>query len=277
MRPRIALLVVALLTLLLAGCGLARAGVAAVGVAAPSPTPTRWVAYGPDSTQIASVSVDKSGRVLTIKAKVLAGQAGCARDLVATLDKFYPKLAAELGEPTTPQAEYVTLTYQSLWQLKCPSTRVETVQVTLPTPLGHLSVVINTLSIYTPTHGSLLKLCGEAGQDFCGPFPVIPAACTDRSYGQAMETTAPPQGATYWARGCDGHWLVLDVDWPGGPAGCDAPCHPAMTATRTFFKAGSKGWITVATAQTGGCSQVHHWAPQFPSSLCASLPPPGQQ
>lgn len=273
---RIGVLAAALLALLLAGCGIVGAGAAAVGVRAPSPTPTRWVAYGPDSTQITSVSIDNSGRVLTIKAKVLAGQAGCARDLTAVLYKFDPKLAAKLGEPTTPQAEYVTLTYQSLWQLRCPSTRVETARVTLPAPLGHLSVVINSLTIYTPAHGPLLKLCGESGQDFCGPFPVIPATCTDSSYGQAMQSTGPPQGATYWVRGCDGHWLVLDIGWPGGPAGCDAPCHPAMTATRTFFKAGSKGWITVAVSQTAGCTQAHHWVPQFPSSLCASLPAPGQ-
>ena len=273
---RTGIVAAALLALLLAGCGIVRAGTAAVGVKAPSPAPTRWVDYGPDNTQIRGVSVDSSGRVLTIAVQVPAGRAGCARGLTAVLYKFDPKLAAKLGEPATPQAEYVTLTYPMLWDFSCPSTRVETARVRLPAPLGRLSVVINSDTIFSPAHGASLKLCGIAGRDFCGPFPVIPATCTDRSYGQAMDSTGPPQGATYWVRGCDGHWLVLDVGWPGGPVGCDAPCHPAMTGTRTFFKAGSKGWITVAVAQTAGCAQVHHWVPQFPSSLCASLPAPEQ-
>jgi len=273
---RIGVLAVALLALLLAGCGVVRVGAAAVGVRAPSPTPTRWVSYAPPDEQILSVSVDSSGRVLEISVQVPAGRVGCAGELSAVLDTFDPKLAAKLGEPTTPQAEYVTLTYPMLWDFTCPSTRVETAQVRLPAPLGHLSVVINSSTIFSPTHGSLLKRCAIAGQDFCGPFPVTPATCANSSYGQAMESTGPPQGATYWVRGCDGHWLVLDVEWPGGPVGCDAPCHPAMTGTRTFFKAGSKGWISVAVAQTAGCTQVHHWVPQFPSSLCARLPAPGQ-
>ena len=48
----------------------------------------------------------------------------------------------------------------------------------------------------------------------------------------------PPMHAVYQVLGCDGRWLVLDVGWPAGHAGCDAPCNPNLVATRWSFRAG---------------------------------------
>jgi hypothetical protein len=67
---------------------------------------------------------------------------------------------------------------------------------------------------------------------------------------------------------------AADVGWPGGPAGCDAPCTPDLTSTRWFFQASPHGWVSITTAETGGCAQVHKADPLFPTRLCASLPSP---
>jgi hypothetical protein len=110
-------------------------------------------------------------------------------------------------------------------------------------------------------------------------FPAVPpASCSDASYSAAMGATAPPQDAAYDAVGCDGRWLVLDVGWPGGPAGCDGPsCGSDSTVTRWFFRAGPQGWIVIASSLSAGCTRVLQVAPQFDTALCTNLPAVGPQ
>ena len=89
-----------------------------------------------------------------------------------------------------------------------------------------------------------------------------------------MVATAPPQDADFNAVGCDRHWLVLDVGWPGGPAGCDgASCGQNMAVTHWFSRAGPDGWITIASSLTAGCTRVHQVAPQFPAACAPGCPP----
>jgi hypothetical protein len=272
---RIGVLVAVVRALLLAGCGTLQAGAGAiVGRVSASSAPPRWVSYGPDSTQIVSVSIDSSGRVLTIAANVLAGRRDCERDLAAGVYPADPKLSAKLGEPV-PKTDFIWVTYQSLLDSalgECRSTQVKTARVRLPAPLGQWTVVINSDETFASGHGALLRKCGIYG---CEPVIEPPATCTTPSYQEAMLSTGPPQGATSTARGCDGHWLVLDVYWPGGPVGCDAPCHPAMAVTRWFFQAGPHGWMTIASTLAAGCTRVRSVQPRFPSPLCAGLPAPG--
>jgi hypothetical protein len=91
-----------------------------------------------------------------------------------------------------------------------------------------------------------------------------------------MAATYPPEHSDYDALGCDGRWLVLNVGWPGGAAGCDGPsCNTGSTVTHWFFRASRRGWITIATSLTAGCTRVHQEAPQFPTALCAGLPAVG--
>jgi hypothetical protein len=262
---RIGVLVVTLV-LLLAGCGTVRAGAGAAGspgVSSASPMPAGWVTYGPADVQLVSVSVGGSGRVLAVAVQVPAGRDGCMRTLTAGL--------TELGATVA----YASITFQSrLFSVggACPATRVMTVRIRLPAPLGRRQVMINSDTVFAPGHGALLRRCGEFG---CGPFALPPpASCTNPSYQEAMLSTGPPMHATYQVVGCDGRWLVLDVGWPGGPAGCDAPCNPSLVAARWFFRAGPHGWVTITTALTGGCTQAHKAEPRFPARLCAGLPAP---
>jgi hypothetical protein len=225
------------------------AGASVAGVA-PSPTPTFWGLYGPAGSQLVSVSVDGSGRVLAVATQVPAGRDGCMRHLSAGLTEFSPTLV------------YLSVEFQSRLDSvvgACPANRVVTVRVRLPAPLGQRDVMINTSTTFAPSHGAMLRRCGEYG---CGPVPLPPpASCSQRSYQWAMLATAPPMDASYQVLGCDGRWLVLDVMWPGGAAGCDAPRNPDFVSPRWFFRAGPHGWVTITTSLTGGCAQVHKAEP----------------
>jgi len=261
--PRVGVLAVPLLALL-AGCG--SVGTGASSGPAGSAT-ARWVSYGPAGAQLVSVSVAGSGRILAVAVQVPAGRGGCMRDLTGALSEFGATVA------------YVSVAFQSRLASvpgACPSSRVMTVRVGLPAALGRRQVMINsdTTTVFAPDHGVVLRRCGEEG---CGPFaPPPPATCTSRSYQEAMLSTGPPMDAVYQALGCDGRWLVLDVGWPGGAAGCDGrSCSPDMVSTRWFFRASRDGWVTIATTRTGGCAGVLKVSPRFPTRLCASLPAPG--
>lgn len=262
---RLVALAVALLALLLAGCGAVSGGNgqgASVAVIAASPTPTFWSLYGPAGSQLVSVSAEDSGRVLAVAAQLPAGHDGCMRNLTAELTEY--------GRTVV----YLTVEYQSRLGsvVGACSNRVMTVHVRLPGPLGQRDVMINTSTTFAPSHGALLRRCGE----YCGPVPQPPpASCSQRSYQWAMLATAPPMNAAYQVLGCDGRWLVLDVVWPGGPSGCDAPCNPDLVKTRWFFRAGPHGWVTIISSLAGGCARVRKVEPQFPARLCVNLAAPG--
>jgi hypothetical protein len=256
---RFRVLAVALLALALAGCGTVQAGLFA---GSPRTTPTYRVAYGFSGDQITSISVEDSGRVLAIAAQVPAGANGCASGLKATLNEW------------APAGVNITLTVES-WAPgndSCTSKQVETIDLRLPSPLGSRDVVIDSYATFAPAKGTLMRRCSDLG-GACYYPPLPPATCSDGSYSAAMVSTYPPRHADFNAVGCDGHWLVLDVGWPGGAAGCDGPsCSSGSTVTHWFFRAGPHGWIVVASSRTAGCASVHKQAPQFPARLCAALP-----
>ena len=262
---RIGALAVTLLALMIAGCGTihARPEAADGPGASASPAPTRWVTYGPAGAQLVSVDAEGSGHVLAVAVQVPAGRDGCMRDLTAGLTELDPTVA------------YVSIVYQSRLASvfrACSSNRVMTIRVRLPAPLGQRDLMVNSDTTFAPGRGALMRRCNDFG---CGPFIEPPASCITRSYQQAMLSTGPPMDAAYQVLGCDGRWLVLDVVWPGGPAGCDAPCNPQMVVARWFFRAGPHGWVTITTALTAGCAQAHKAEPRFPARLCAGLPAPG--
>ena len=260
-RLRVLAVAVAVAVLALAGCGTVHAG--APGASA-SPTATYRVAYGFSGDQIVSVSVKDSGRVLAIAAQVPAGRDGCASGLTAKLIQWDP-------------SANITLTVES-WapgMNACSSQQVETTDLTLPAPLGKRDVVIDTSATFAPATSTLMRRCSNFG-GACASPPVPPASCTNASYSAAMGATAPPRHADFNAVGCDSHWLVLNVGWPGGPSGCDGPsCNGGSSVTHWFFRASPHGWLVIANSLTAGCTRVHQVVPQFPTALCAGLPAVG--
>lgn len=266
---RCRVLAVAVLALTLAGCGTLRAGTGAGGApsVSASPTSTIWGSFGPSGSQVVSVRLDDSGHVLAITVQVPSGRNGCMRDLTTSLVEFSSTTADVTveyrGPATGPLAGH------------CPPDQVKTVNLTLPAPLGKRDLVINSTGTFAPAHGTLLRRCSDDGGACTFP-PVPPASCSEASYGYAMLSTAPAAHAVYSELGCDGHWLVLNVGWPGGAVGCDGrSCSPHLTATHWFFRAGPHGWVTIASSLTAGCTRVHQVEPRFPTHLCSGLPAVG--
>lgn len=263
---------------LLAACGTVHAGAAPTGAAATvtasaSPageatsTVTAWRTF--PANDFVHMQLAGSGRELVIPVQVPPENSECLRDFTARLTSF------------TPAVAYLAITFaepvSGPYALKCPLGPVKTVRITLPAPLAKRQVIVNSLATFWSTSATALTLCGSAGTP-CTPVPTSPppASCSDVSYGWAMAATGPPEHADYNAVGCDGHWLVLDVGWPGGAAGCDGPsCSAGSTVTHWFFRASAKGWIVIANSLAAGCTRVHQIAPQFPTALCAKLPAVG--
>lgn len=273
------------LVLVLAACGSVHAGTASSDAATSATATATATTASPARTAVPAGAVWKtipvglntvtihlsgSGRVLLFPVQAPFGDRACLRDFRARLTAF------------RPAAVYVTIDYQAvltpgpdgLAGYGCPPGPVRTVRITLPAPLGHRQVVLDHKATFWPAGAERLRLCGTGGT-VCQPLPPWPppASCTEISYGQAMAATYPPAHSDYDAVGCDGRWLVLNVGWPGGPAGCDGPsCGSGSTVTHWFFRASKRGWIIVASSRTAGCAGVHQAAPQFPTALCAGLP-----
>jgi hypothetical protein len=268
---RFRVLAVAMLALALAGCGTghwtaspaASATASARPVATTSSGPTVWRTF--PAGNFASMHLADSGRVLVIPVQVPPETSVCLRDFTARLKAFSPVMAyltITFEEPTGPAAP------------PCALGPIKTTRIRLPAPLGSRQVSLDGgLETFWPTGPGVLSICATYGGTCVrAPATPPPATCSDASYSAAMVATAPPQDADYNAVGCDGHWLVLDVGWPGGPSGCDGPtCNSASTVTHWFFRAGPEGWIVIANSRTAGCADVHKAAPQFPTALCAGL------
>jgi hypothetical protein len=280
------------LVLALAACGSVHAGAASSGTAmdtvthaaagraaatAPAGAGARAGAVWrtqPTGENTTTVHLTGSGRVLLVPVQAPFGDRACMRDFTARLTAF------------SAAAAYVRIDYQAalrpgpdgLAGYGCPPGPVRTVRIHLPGPLGHRQVIINHVETFWYASATRLTLCATWTGAICQqppPWPP-PASCTDASYGQAMGATYPPEHSDYGAVGCDGRWLVLNVGWPGGAAGCDGPsCGGGSTVTHWFFRASKKGWITIASSLTAGCTRVHQVAPRFPTALCAGLPAVG--
>jgi hypothetical protein len=274
---RIAKLILALLVLapVLAACGTehwtaspaASAPATASPVSTTSAGPTVWRTFPAD--QFTSMHLADSGRVLVIPVQVPPETSACLRDFTARLTAFSSaraSLTITFEEPTGPAAP------------PCPLGPIKTVRITLAAPLGSRQVSVDAgLETFWSTGPSTLTLCATFGGT-CKHVPTEPppATCSDASYSWAMGATGPPQGAASDPVGCDGHWLVLDVGWSGGPSGCDGPsCGQNMAVTHWFFRASAHGWIVITSSLTAGCTRVHQVAPQFPTALCARLPAVG--
>jgi hypothetical protein len=264
------------LALMLAACGTVHAGAAFPGAASSArttaPAAVTWRTF-PAGMSTGTIHLAGSGRVLMIPVQAPFGDKACLRDFAARLTAF------------GSAAAYVTIDYQvaltpgpdGLAGYGCPPGPVRTVQIKLPAPLGHRQVILNHQATFWSASTTRLTLCSTGGS-VCQHVATRPppASCTDVSYGWAMAATYPPEHSDYGALGCDGRWLVLNVGWPGGPAGCDGPsCNPYSTTTHWFFRASKQGWIVVANSLTAGCTRVHQAAPQFPTALCANLPAVG--
>jgi hypothetical protein len=270
---------------MLAACGTVHAGAVGPGGTPPAATPASAVitpvTTSPDTRgpttwrtfpelDVSHIALADSGRVLLVAAPLPPQTSACLRDLTSRLTGFTSAVAditITFKEPVSgPNA------------MSCPLGASATIRIALPAPLGNRQVVLNRTQTFWLYHSTTqLTICGSGGTP-CQPVPTAPppAGCNDESYSWARGGLDVPKHADYNAVGCDGHWLVLDVGWPGGPVGCDGPsCAGGSTTEHWFFQASTHGWIAITNSLTAGCTRVHQAAPQFPTSLCQNLPAEG--
>ncbi|CAG7615577.1 hypothetical protein [Actinacidiphila bryophytorum] len=254
----------ALAALLLGACGTQVAGQGANDpvphTAGPS-TPIAWTTAEP--SQVTGVSLSGDRRTLTVQVQVPSGEHPCVRDLKAVLTE----------PPTDIVRVQVTFSSPSFDRASgCTREKPASTQVHLPAPLTTgQRLVVDNYDTFTAEGAALpaLRLCGKLG---CTP----PATgCTDASYDQALLAVAAPAHTYRDSEDCDGNWLVLDFSWRTGPA-CGDSGSSACTSRlgdRYFFRAEPSGWVPLTSGAAGGCGSVHKVAPDFPTAMCASLPP----
>jgi hypothetical protein len=79
-------------------------------------------------------------------------------------------------------------------------------------------------------------------------------------------------------RGCDGNWLVVDVNPAVGdcpPAEGADPCTIPARVTRWFMRFGMARWEQVTGTKQNGCAPIQAVRPEFPDVLCRNLPAVG--
>jgi hypothetical protein len=226
----------------------------------PSVSPPSWQeAVAP--SDVAAIHLTPDQTRLTVDLNLPAGTAGhdCWRNLTGTVTDF---------DDTTAHIQITA----DLWSdLRCATTTVvQPVTVTLPSPLGSRLVNVNNSSlggyIADPAGNATLRYCYEFR---CTPPP--PASCDAASVADAAKGAEVDPHARWTVRGCDGHWLVLDFAWTGGPA-CDNAC-PSMSVTtmRWFYRATDHGWRGITGTRDPGCRSVQAAEPEFPAALCEGL------
>lgn len=152
----------------------------------------------------------------------------------------------------------------------CPTDAVTTVPVPLSAPLGSRSVSVNS-TLYTVTPTGFATCDPEIG---CHP-PT--AGCNDESYRATRYTMdLPLHGVTWNVVGCDGTWMIMDVDT--GHSGCAAagsypdgqdPCANNHQVRRWFFHNVNGVWTSVGGTTAPGCPPGLPTG--FPTALCQNL------
>ncbi|WP_431679401.1 hypothetical protein [Kitasatospora sp. KL5] len=254
LRTLLAVVLTTLLAAVLAGCGSTVTGQGTRPDAAEIP----WTVMGVSAVDAVRTTPD--GRSLVVDVKVPSGAENCTRGLT--------------GEVTgsRPGAVDVRITFESRSMDRssgCTSSEAATVEVPLPAPVGDRTVLVGGTHSFTAAGATppALRRCGELG---CNPAPT---GCTADSYRQALTGADSPQHTGWTVRGCDGHWLVLDLSAPTGPV-CGDPgpgCDNHVRTTRWFYRAAASGWTAVTSAGGAGCTAVQRVEPAFPTALCKDL------
>ncbi|MDF9811033.1 hypothetical protein [Streptomyces sp. SPB162] len=245
---------------LLSGCGTVHADGGTAGTGSPSAADSRisWTLAGPMAVN--KVSVASDDRTLRLDVQVPSGTK-CTRGLKAAVDTVANGVI------------YVKVTFETRsgdQRSGCTGDESALTSVRLPLSVVGHRVMVNSSDVFTLSGATrpALRKCGELG---CDPAPT---GCTSQSYEQAVLAADTPKH-TYWDdRGCDGHWLILDLSARTGPACGDASsgCKENAVTFRWFYRAAPDGWRAVGTSGVAGCAWIRQVAPAFPEALCRHLP-----
>lgn len=184
------------------------------------------------------VSVRRTGdpRTAVVVYDVPAGQPDCIRRPTAKVDR------------ETTEEVHVSVTYE-LGRIDCTLTRQDRISVSSRTELRDREIVVNGES-WAPAREAAYRRCADAS---C--TPPIPPQCTNRGVTGAL--AAIETDGNRRTRSCTSRWLVFDVE-----------------GRRWFFEWRDKSWHPLLGTRNAGCASVRTIAPEFPATICETLPLP---
>ncbi|MBN6039174.1 hypothetical protein [Amycolatopsis sp. 195334CR] len=155
----------------------------------------------------------------------------------------------------------------------CTGQKTAEVVLRTPGPLGTRPLMLNTMDVWGLSGGAYARCDEQLG--CVPPADHCAEAWIDKTvYG--MDVPIKRLHGVRDVRGCDGDWLVLDLNRSAGdcpPAEGAPPCTAGGQTSRVFFE-WRDGWTSFAGSQQAGCADAHAVRPQFPAALCAALGAP---
>lgn len=245
------------------GLGLAairRAGGDPTPVPSPTdatPPPLRWVTF---ESEVTGVRRGPTPETAVVDLSVPAGDSDCARD---------PRATNVVEENGRVYATFVADTLQDPDFRRCTGRAAASATLSAPSPLGERPLILNHQA-WAPDGETYRRCDVHLG---CHP----PADHCDRAWlDRAIAGMDIPRHAYVSVKGCDGTWMVVDINTAAGDCGpVDPGPRPGCTVEpryqRHFMRFGD-GWTTVSRARQAGCAGVHAHEPAFPEALCRELP-----
>ncbi|EHR60630.1 hypothetical protein SaccyDRAFT_1732 [Saccharomonospora cyanea NA-134] len=206
-------------------------------------------------------------RSLSLVVELPAGGATCGRD--ARVEHLQDDL------PDRPDTVYANVVYSAVPPEfgECPERRTTEVPMRVSAPLGDRMLLFNSSGPGWAPDGDHYRLCDDLlgcspPEDHCDPVWIDQAV-------YHLDVPVKRLRSVREMRGCDGTWLVLDVNPAVGncpPGGGD--CDPGGTVSRWFLRFSGEGWETVLRTAEAGCAGLGRRFADFPTALCEDLPAP---
>lgn len=231
---------------------------------APSKVPAT-VAWTTNAAQVTGARPGPAPNTAVIEVELPSGGEDCAKDL---------RIEMLTEENDTVYANVVFSSRGSAVFGACPAKVKAETTLTTPGPLGQRPLSLNSSEVWHRLGASYGRCDEHLG---CTP-PADPCAeaWIDKVTFDADVPVKHLNGARD-VRGCDGTWLVLDINRHVGdcPPADGVPACPATGhASRVVYRWTGNGWNGVAGAKGAGCDEIKAQLPEFPSALCDRLPSP---
>lgn len=228
-----------------------------------STTSRPWVT---DTAEVIGVRPGADDRTVIVQARLSAGRPDCARDP-------HMKLLSETNDTVTAGAFFSSASSSIIGA--CPSRTTVELFLSTSGPLAGRRLSLGDTYAWV-VRGNGYVHC----QEFLGCDP--PADHCDPKWIDkavfALDVSVKHIRGVRKERGCDGNWLVVDIDRSVGmcpPVDGQSACSVPANVTRFYLEWRSENWLQFAGTRNAGCADVKAKRPDFPTALCENLPAVG--